>query len=82
VAYTGEQDIEVYNPASMATERVTKNDFSVTNLTANYKIYAYEKGNALWIHGEVNNLFDKDYEYAKGYPMAGRNFFASLKYTF
>ncbi|WDP84831.1 MAG: TonB-dependent receptor [Desulfobacter sp.] len=82
ITHTGEQDINVYNAVAMATERVTKKDFTVTNLTGNYKIFQQENGNALWVHGEVNNLFDKDYEYINGYPMAGRNFFASLKYAF
>jgi vitamin B12 transporter len=82
VAYTGEQDIEKYNAVAMANERVTKEDFTVTNLTGNYKIFQRENGNALWVHGEVNNLFDKNYEYVNGYPMAGRNVFASLRYAF
>lgn len=82
IAYTGEQDINVYNAVAGVSERVTKNDFTVTNLTGNYKIFQLKNGNALWVHGEVNNLFDKDYEYVNGYPMAGRNFFASLRYAF
>ncbi len=81
VAYTGDQDINVYD-AYFNTLRVTKGDFTVTNLAGNYKIFQQSNGNAVWFHGEVNNLFDKDYEYVNGYPMPGRNFYASLKYTF
>ncbi len=81
VAYTGDQDINVYD-AYFNKVRATKGDFTVTNLAGNYKVFQQSNGNAVWLHGEVNNLFDKDYEYVNGYPMPGRNFFASVKYTF
>ncbi len=45
-----------------------------TKLIYNYKDFTFEAG--------VKNLFDKNYEYDKGFPEPGREFFANLKYTF
>ena len=30
----------------------------------------------------INNLFDKEYEYVKGYPMPGRNFYVGIRYNY
>ena len=47
------------------------------------KLIAYaEKYGSVTLKGEIQNLFDKDYEYAQGYPMQGRSFFLGLRYDF
>ena len=78
LAHTGDQQVYDWS----AGEEVTKKAFTVANLTARYKIYETANGNTFWLRGEIDNLFDRDYEYVVGYPMAGRTFFASLKFTF
>jgi vitamin B12 transporter len=51
-------------------------------LTISKKILDTEKYGGFILRGEVQNLFDKDYEYAQGYPMPGRSFFLALRYDF
>lgn len=81
--YTGEQFVDdgITGKQGNGDRFIKKAGFTVINLTANYKICRYANGNALWLHGEINNLFDRYYENVEDYPMAGRNFFVSLKYV-
>jgi len=37
---------------------------------------------ALLLHAAVNNLFDRNYEVAEGYPEAGREYVVSMNYAF
>ncbi|MGB0130166.1 TonB-dependent receptor [Chlorobium sp.] len=80
LAYTGESDIEDYE-TSWAGTVITKGGFAVANLAASKKFQLDEKkgGRALTIKGEVNNLFDRDYQFVKGYPMQGRSFTLGLR---
>ena len=67
--------------------RVTAGDtvygqFTVADLTAQKKLFDFaDKGN-LTLRVEVNNLFDKQYEYTPEYPNPGRNFYVGLIYGF
>ncbi|ACD90133.1 TonB-dependent receptor [Chlorobium limicola DSM 245] len=80
LAYTGESDIQDWE-TSWAGTVITKGGFAVANLTASKKFMLSEKksGRALTIKGEVNNLFDRDYEFVKGYPMPGRSFAVGVR---
>ena len=80
LAYTGKQDITDYEGGTYAT--ITKGSFTVANLTVSKKILDAEKYGSVILKGEIQNLFDKDYEYAQGYPMPGRMFFLGLRYDF
>ncbi|MBW2648891.1 MAG: TonB-dependent receptor [Deltaproteobacteria bacterium] len=80
LAYTGKQNITDYEGGTYAT--ITKDSFTVANLTVSKKILDAEKYGSVTLKGEVQNLFDRDYEYAQGYPMPGRMFFLGLRYDF
>ena len=80
LAYTGKQDITDYEGGTYAT--ITKGSFTVANLTVSKRILDAEKYGRVTLKGEIRNLFDKDYEYAQGYPMPGRMFFLGLRYDF
>ena len=80
LAYTGKQNISDYEGGTYAT--ITKGSFTVANLTVSKKILDAEKYGGVTLKGEIQNLFDKDYEYAQGYPMQGRSFFLGLRYDF
>jgi vitamin B12 transporter len=80
LAYTGKQDITDYEGGTYAT--ITKGSFTVANLTVSKRILNTEKYGRVTIKGEIQNLFDKDYEYAQGYPMPGRAFFLGVRYDF
>ncbi len=77
LAYTGATRIENYedNLYPNPVDLITKGGFAVANMTISKKFVLDESqknGKALTITCEVDNLFDRDYQYAKGYPMAGR----------
>ena len=42
----------------------------------------YEFLNGFAVEGGINNLFDENYALDEGYPLAGRNYFVNLRYTF
>ncbi|TLU81776.1 MAG: TonB-dependent receptor [Chlorobium sp.] len=77
IAYTGVTQIENYedNIYPNPVDVITKGGFVVANMTVSKKFTIDESrknGKGLTISCEVNNLFDRDYQYAKGYPMPGR----------
>ncbi|MFN2358494.1 MAG: TonB-dependent receptor plug domain-containing protein [Desulfotignum sp.] len=82
--HTGSQDIEDWQsviwPAPVPV--VKKKSFWVANLTGAWRFYESEQAGRFSIRGEVHNLFDEDYAYAKGYPMPGRSFFAGIEWDF
>ena len=80
ITYTSEQDITDYEYGTWA--KIEKDEFTVANLTMSKKILDYNNYGSVTMKGEIQNLFDHDYEYVQGYPMPGRVFFVSLKYDF
>ena len=80
-AYTGKQWITDYE-SGWPYQVIEKDSFTVANLTVSKKIWDTEKYGGFTLRGEIQNLFDKDYEYVKGYPMPGRSFFLGLRYNF
>lgn len=73
--YTYKKDFYLENEVSK--DYVKASNISLTNLNAKY---IYSK--ALSFKVGVENLFDKNYVYDLGYPEKGREFYASLKYSF
>ncbi|MDY7039136.1 MAG: TonB-dependent receptor, partial [Thermodesulfobacteriota bacterium] len=61
---------------------IVKGGFTVANFTISKRILDFKEFGGLTLKGKIQNLFDKDYEYVKGYPMPGRSFFLGLKYDF
>jgi vitamin B12 transporter len=80
IAHTSEQDITDYEYGTW--EKIEKDEFTVANLSISKKILDYNKCGSVTMKGEIQNLFDHNYEYVQGYPMSGRVFFVSLKYDF
>lgn len=81
LAYTGKQDITDYE-GGWPYQEIEKGSFTVANLTISKKILSSEKYGGVTLRGEIQNLFDKDYEYVQGYSMHGRMFFLGLRYDF
>lgn len=79
--YTGKQDIDDWESGWPAPVE-EKNGFTVADFTISKKIIRSEKHGGVTVRGEIKNLFNKDYEYVKGYPMPERNFLLSLRYDF
>ena len=79
-AYTGEKDVKDYESGSR--KRITADDFTVADFMISKRILKTERYGGITLRGEINNLFDKDYEYCQGYPMPGRSFFISMRYDY
>jgi len=81
IAYIGKQDIDDWR-AGYPAPVIEKGSFSVANLTIAKKIVDTENFGDITLKAEIENLFDKDYEYVKDYPMPGRSFFLGLMYDY
>ncbi|AOS83544.1 TonB-dependent receptor [Chlorobaculum limnaeum] len=80
LAYSGKTFIQNYETGS--GEVVPKGGFAVANLSASRKFPFGDKGIAgpgITLKAEINNLFDRGYQYVTGYPMPGRTFVLGLK---
>jgi vitamin B12 transporter len=85
LAYTGKQKIDDWEnsgPPTWVAPVIEKGSFTVANFTISKRIIDSEKYGGVTLRGEINNLFDKDYNYVKSYPMPGRMFFLGLRYDF
>ena len=77
ISCTGDTRIENYedNIYPNPVDVITKRGFVVANMTLSKKFTldrVQKNGRAVTLICEVSNLFDRDYQYAKGYPMPGR----------
>jgi vitamin B12 transporter len=73
---TGIEWVGVGNRYDTNSETTPLSGYSLVNLTAKYAV-----NKTLSVEGRVNNLFDKDYELAKGYNTLGFNAFVGIRYT-
>lgn len=80
-AYLGKQDITLWDGMT-SIGSATKGGFTVANFTISKKILQSEKYGGVTLKGEIQNIFDRDYEYNEGYPMPGRSFFLGLRYDY
>lgn len=61
-------------------DAVMKGAFSVANLSAAKKLpVGRNHSDSLTIFGSIENLFDREYEFAAGYPMPGRTYKIGLR---
>jgi vitamin B12 transporter len=81
VAYAGSQEIIDYE-SGFPYQDTTLDSHIVTDLTASWRFYENERMGALTLRGTVQNLFDEDYAYVKGYPMPGRGIYAGLRWDY
>ncbi len=68
-----------YNTKRYSTSdgKYTASPYGLLNLHINAGLT-----DALSLHAAVNNLFDRNYEVAEGYPEAGREYIVSMNYAF
>ena len=78
LAYTGRQDVEDFESGVFPAPVVQKGGFAVAGLTLSKQLFQDPDWGTLALRGEVENLFDRDFSYVKGYPMPGRSFFVGL----
>jgi vitamin B12 transporter len=82
IACAGTQNVEDREADAMLTPVVALDSSTVTDLTGSWRFYEDSKLGALILRGAINNLFDEEYAYVKGYPMPGRSLFASLRWEY
>jgi vitamin B12 transporter len=80
-AYTGKQWITDYE-SGWPYQVIEKGSFTLANFTVSKKIINSKRYGGITIRGEIQNLFDKDYEYVQGYPMPGISFYLGLRYDY
>jgi vitamin B12 transporter len=83
--YTGKKwidDWENAGPPTWVAPKIEEGGFTVADLTLSKKLFDFKKYGGITLKGEIQNLFDKDYHYVKGYPMPGRSFYLGMRYDF
>ncbi len=79
VSYAGPQQVDDWEDTYTVVEL---DSFVVTDLMLSYRFLRSEKVGDFTVRGELRNLFDEDYAYVKGYPMAGRSVYIGLKWEY
>lgn len=82
MTYTGKQNIQDWESGIWPAPVIKKGGFTVANFTISKRFLQFRERGGLTLRGEIQNLFDRDYEYVKGYPMPGRSFFLGVRYDF
>jgi len=76
--YTGDEKVQDWNFKSPTYGKaIDKGDFTVVHLRGSYRPIKN-----LEITASVENLFDRAYEYVRGYPMPARTFVGGVKWLF
>jgi vitamin B12 transporter len=77
-----DQTVEDWESGAFPTPEVTLPGYTMADLTITKQIVSFSDYGNLTLRGEINNLFDENYQTVKGYPMPGRQFFIGLKYQY
>lgn len=80
-AYYGEKTITDYE-SGWPYQNIKAKAFTVADFTISKILFTTENMGGMTLDTGINNLFDEDYAYAKGYPMPGRNFYVGLRYDY
>ena len=71
-------NVESYSDRYSTSDGVKVDGFTLLNFKGSY--YVYKK--MICLEAGMNNMLDKNYEVSEGYPLMGRNGFASLIFAF
>jgi vitamin B12 transporter len=82
VAYYSSQDVQDWESGAFPAPIVSLDGFTVADLVGAYRFYENPTYGAFTLRGEINNIFDEEYSYVKGYPMPGINFYLGLRWDF
>ena len=85
IVYVGKQNIDDWRnagPPTWVAPTIEKGSFNVANLTISKVILDTKEFGDLTLKTEIENLFDKDYEYVDDYPMPGRSFLIGLRFDY
>lgn len=82
LAYYSSQTVEDWESGIYPAPTYELDSITVADLTAAWKFLESEQHGDFTVRGEIQNLFDQDYTYVKGYPMPGVSFFLSLRWDY
>ena len=82
LAYYSSQDVEDWETGGYPPLIVELDSFTLASFTAGYRFYESEQHGSFTIRGEIENFFDEDCAYVKGYPMPGQSYFVSLRWDY
>ncbi len=82
LAYYGNQTVQDWESGIYPAPEYELGTATVADLTAAWKFIENEQYGDFTVRGEIQNLFDKDYAFVKGYPMPGISFFLSLRWDY
>ena len=71
-------NMESYSDRYSTSDGVKCDGFTLLNFKGSY--FLYKK--VICLEAGMNNILDKNYEVSEGYPLMGRNWFASLIFTY
>jgi len=78
VNYNGDEKVIDWNWSSPTFGKVVeKGDFTVVNIKGSYRVHKN-----IEVTASVENLFNRAYEYVKGYPMPKRTFYGGVKIVY
>ncbi len=80
--YMGRERVDDWETGLWPTPIVEKGGFTVANLSITKRLLDFKNLGKVTLRGEVQNLFNTDYAFNKGYPMPGRSFYLGLSYNF
>lgn len=80
--YYSSQTVQDFESGNYPTPAYELDSLTVADLTAAWKFLENEQYGDFTVRGEIQNLFDEEYAYAKGYPMPGISFFLSLRWDY
>jgi|LGOV01.1.fsa_nt_gb vitamin B12 transporter len=81
--YHGPLDYSQYDMKTSMSVREEMGGFTIWNMMVMQKISInWREGMSLIVNAGIENLFDKNYDYVVDYPMAGREYKASVTLTF
>ena len=80
-AYIGEKTITDFE-SGWPYQDIKVQDFTVADFSVSKVLFSSETRGRVSLDAGINNLFNKNYEYVKGYPMPERNFYIGLRYDF
>jgi len=80
-AYYGEKTITDYE-SGWPYQEIKAGSFTVVDFTLSKVLFSTKARGGMTLDTGINNLFDKEYAYVKGYPMPGRNFYVGLRYDY
>lgn len=82
VVYYSSQTVQDYESGIYPTPDYDLDSITVADLTGAWKFLENEQYGSFTVRAEIQNLFDKDYAFVKGYPMPGINFYLGLRWDY